>query len=75
MHTYSTLSARIGSQRLSELRQLWPQFSDELCVSLFADRFPKYARTQLHSQPTPTSLGQRCISMFRCNLTPAFLAE
>ena len=30
---------------------------------------------QLHSQPSPTSLGQGCMGVFRCNLPPALLAE
>ena len=30
---------------------------------------------QQHDQPTPTSLGQRCICVFRCNLPPALLAD
>ena len=30
---------------------------------------------QRHSQPTPTSMGQGCICVFRRNLPPALLAE
>ena len=38
-------------------------FSDELRVSSFPDRFPPPTLCQDsgHSQPTPTSLGQRCM--------------
>ena len=30
---------------------------------------------QQHSQPTPTSLGQKCMCVFRCNLPPALLVK
>ena len=54
------MKVRISPQCVSELRRLWLSFPDELRVSSFS-LIGAHTMSGQHSQPTPTSSGQRCM--------------
>ena len=68
-HTISTFYARICPQWHSELKRLWPCFPWRVvCGLVFLTGF--HTMPEQHSQPTTTSLCQRCM-LLTCNLPPA----